>query len=93
MFGSNGVLAGLHAALPVSLSKSVIYFCWDIIIPFLEWATSIPKKYFSFPKVLISNSLPKHWLNNRCSSLSSPVNIMSSTYTNNIVTPPDLECL
>ncbi|RDY08318.1 Auxilin-related protein 2, partial [Mucuna pruriens] len=35
-FKSMGVLEGLQATIPVSLSKSVTYFCWDIKIPSLE---------------------------------------------------------
>lgn len=51
-----GVLVGLYAVLPVSLSKSMTYFSCDVNS--LSWrATSIPRKYFNLPRVLILNSL------------------------------------
>jgi len=62
------------------LEKTSNVFFWDM-------------KYFNFPKVLISNSLVKYLRNSCCSASSSHVTIMSSTYTNNIVTPPGTECL
>jgi len=59
----------------------------------MEWTTSILKKCFNFSKVLISNSLIRHWLNLCYSSSSFSITIISSTYTNKIDTPPKLECL
>ena len=92
-FGSIGVLAGLHVVLPVSLRRSVTYFYWEIKIPCLEWATSIPRKYFNLPNTLISNSLAKHWFRTYLSLSSFPVTIMSSTYTKRAVSLPEDECL
>ena len=43
-------------ANPVSVKKSKIYFCWDKIIPFEEWVTSIPRKYFIYPRFFTANS-------------------------------------
>jgi len=94
VFRSTWVLVGLHVILHVSCSKSLIYFCWDMKIPFLEWATSIPRKSFSFRKVLISNSLTRHWLN-LCYfflfviSNNNDIILIDQQY----FTPPELECL
>ncbi|RDX69364.1 hypothetical protein CR513_51530, partial [Mucuna pruriens] len=45
----------LHPKFPVSLRRSSTYFLWEIKIPCLEYVTSIPRKYFSFPNSFISN--------------------------------------
>ncbi|RDX62069.1 hypothetical protein CR513_59638, partial [Mucuna pruriens] len=44
-----------HPNFPVSLKTLSTYFLWGIKIPCLEYATSIPRKYFSFPNSFISN--------------------------------------
>ncbi|RDY09293.1 hypothetical protein CR513_06348, partial [Mucuna pruriens] len=45
----------LHPNFPVSLTRSSTYFLWEIKISCLKYATSIPRKYFSFPNSFISN--------------------------------------
>ncbi|RDY03908.1 hypothetical protein CR513_12441, partial [Mucuna pruriens] len=52
----SGVATGFHLSFLLSASNSFSYFCWDIKIPSFEWATSIPRKYLSFPNSFISNS-------------------------------------
>ena len=41
------MLAGLHSSILISLRISSTYFCWEIKIPFLKWASSIHKKYLN----------------------------------------------
>ena len=41
-------LASLLPSIHVSFNKSKLYFLWEMKIPLLLWATSIPKKYLSF---------------------------------------------
>lgn len=47
--------ASKHTCL---LKKINYVFYWEIEMPFLEYATSIPKKYCSLPNTFISNSAP-----------------------------------
>ncbi|RDY06191.1 hypothetical protein CR513_09865, partial [Mucuna pruriens] len=54
-FCSIGTLEVLHPNFLVSLRRSSTYFLWEIKIPCLEYATLIPRKYFSFPNSFISN--------------------------------------
>ena len=91
--GSIGVHVGLHANFPISLRRSITYFCWKIKIPCLECATSILRKYFNLPNYLISNSLVKHCLKVCFTSSPFPVMMMLSTYTKRVVTPPESKCL
>ena len=95
---SIGVSTGLHPSffcdmkLPISFKKSNTYFCYDMKIPCLECATTITRNYFNLPSSLVSNSLSKHYFKLCIPSTSVPVTMMSSTYTNNVVTPPNFEC-
>lgn len=43
--GSIGVSAGLASINLVSSKISIAFFLWEMTIPFLDFATSIPKKY------------------------------------------------
>ncbi|RDY07786.1 hypothetical protein CR513_08047, partial [Mucuna pruriens] len=54
-FLNNSTLEILHPNFPISLRRSSTYFLWEIKIPCLEYATSIQRKYFSFPNSFISN--------------------------------------
>ncbi|RDY09312.1 hypothetical protein CR513_06340, partial [Mucuna pruriens] len=54
-FLNNSTLEILHPNFPVSLRRSSTYFLWEIKIPCLKYATSIPRKYFNFPNSFISN--------------------------------------
>lgn len=51
--------AGFAPNFPVSTRRSRVYFCCDITIPAFDLATSIPGKYFSKPRSLISNSFKR----------------------------------
>ena len=92
-FGSIGIVASLQPSFPVSFKRYVIYFCCEIKIPYLEYETSIPRKYFSLPSSLISNSLIKHCFRSCFYFSSFPVTRISSTYTRRVVTLPMAECL
>lgn len=81
----NWVSAGFTPSFPVSSRRSRVYFSYEITIPFLYLATSIPRKYFSDPRSLISNLVYKKPLT-QISSTSFPMSIMSSTYTANKIT-------
>ncbi|KAM7466158.1 hypothetical protein LguiB_013720 [Lonicera macranthoides] len=74
-----GVSDGLHPLIPVSDSRSRIYFRCETTIPLFERATSIPRKYRRSPRSLISNSLARFCFRRLISSTSSPVKIISST--------------
>ncbi|RDY09251.1 hypothetical protein CR513_06409, partial [Mucuna pruriens] len=54
-FCSIGTPEVLHPNFPISLRRLSTYFLWEIKIPYLEYATSIPRKYFNFPNFFISN--------------------------------------
>lgn len=55
------VCQGLHPSILITLRRSIIYFCWEIKLPFFEWANSIPKKYVNLPKSFVSNSLGNYF--------------------------------
>ena len=59
---------------------------FDISILGLKYETSIPRKYFSLPSSLISNSLIKYCFRFCFSFSSFPLIIISSTYTRRAVT-------
>ncbi|RDY12482.1 hypothetical protein CR513_02725, partial [Mucuna pruriens] len=50
-FLNNSIPKVLHPNFPISLRRSSTYFLYEIKIPCLEYATSIPRKYFSFPNL------------------------------------------
>ena len=77
-FWTTGVSIGLQSSIPTSADKSRIYFLWDKMIPWLDRATSISRKYFIPPKFFISNSLESFSSKTRIFYVSSPVIIMSS---------------
>ena len=91
--GSIVVPTGLHINFSVSLRRLIKDFCLEKKIRYLECATLIPRKYFKLPNSLISNSLVKHCLKVYLSFSSFPIMMMSSTYTNKVVTPPKSKCL
>ncbi|RDX90874.1 hypothetical protein CR513_27219, partial [Mucuna pruriens] len=70
----------LHPNFPISLRRSSTYFLWEIKIPCLEYATSIPMKYFSFSNSFISNCVVSFSFRFSFSISSSPVTIIPSTY-------------
>ena len=91
-FNSIYVSIDLHPNIPDSLRRSSTYFCCDTNIPSFDRATSIPRKYLSFPSYYISNTLANWSLSNCISIGSLPVTIISSTYTINVVTLLEVEC-
>ncbi|RDY02364.1 pol, partial [Mucuna pruriens] len=54
----------------VLLNRLSTYFLWEIKIPYLEYATTIPRKYFRFPNSFISNCVANFSF--RHASVSSP---------------------
>ncbi|RDY04979.1 hypothetical protein CR513_11229, partial [Mucuna pruriens] len=76
---SIGTSKFLHPNFPISLRRSSTYFLWEIKIPCLEYATSIPRKYFNFPNSLISNCVANFSFRVSFSISSSPMTIISST--------------
>ena len=69
---------------------SLTHFCREINIPYLDYATSIPKKYFNLPNTFILDSFAKGlW------SLSFFLDHTCHNYiinkTNMTVTPPEAE--
>ena len=86
VLGSIGVSTGQHPLILVSRRRSNTYLRWETEIPLLDLATSIPRKYLSNPKSLISNSLESRPLSLLISSSWFPVSTISSTYTIKIIT-------
>jgi len=64
-----------------------------MIIPFLLLAISKPIKYIISPRSLILNVSFEVCLIHIIFSLSFPINIISSTYTNNVVKNPSGELM
>jgi hypothetical protein len=58
-----GILDGLHPNIPESSRISRVYFLWQKEMPFLDLATSKPKKYLKFPKSLSLNCLFRNAFN------------------------------
>jgi len=85
-FSFIGVLTGLQAVIPVYFNKSRAYFRWDKKIPSFDLDTSIPRKYFKWPRDFISNSWARRFCNAFCSPGLFLVTIISSTYTINLNT-------
>ena len=50
----------------------------DKLIPFLDCATSIPNKYYKFPRSLVYNEIWRNYIISAIPFLSSPVIIISS---------------
>ncbi|RDX90462.1 hypothetical protein CR513_27672, partial [Mucuna pruriens] len=69
----------LHPNFPLSLRRSSTYFLWEVKILCLEYATSIPRKYFNFPNSFISNCVANFSFRVNFSISSSPITIISST--------------
>ena len=53
--GSVGVSTSLAFIRPISFRMSSTYLPWEITTPSLDQATSMPKKYESFPTSLVWN--------------------------------------
>jgi hypothetical protein len=83
----------LHLSILVFLRRSRKYFCWKINIPCFDLGTSIPYKYFKYPKSFIPNLCARDFFNLGISSSSFPITIISSTYTIKTVTCHWNECL
>ena len=79
MFCSTGNREGLEPRNPVSSNISSAYFLWHRVIPCLDLATSIPKKYLSCPKFLSLNLLERNCLVSSMSCKLFPTSITSST--------------
>lgn len=70
---------------PESFKRLRQYFLWHNNIPYFERATSIPIKYFSFPKSFILKELSKVILIDVNSFKPFHAKMASSTYTDKIV--------
>ena len=57
----HGSSVGMLPSFPISLSKSRVYFVWEMKIPFLLLVTSIPGKCCSCPRSLTTNSDYRHY--------------------------------
>ncbi|RDX68747.1 hypothetical protein CR513_52228, partial [Mucuna pruriens] len=80
-FCSIGTLEVLHPKFFVSLRRLSTYFLWEIKIPCVEYATSIPRKYFSFPNSFISNYVANFSFRVSFSISSSPLGMTEKTFT------------
>lgn len=76
------MLSILHYVNPVSFKISKTNLCWLKNSHLWARATSIPRKYFKFPKSFILKHLLRYTLNFVQAYELFPASIMSSTYTN-----------
>ena len=76
--GSIWVSTGLRPNNLASSEKSNTHFLRDKLIPFLVCATSIPNKYYKFPRSLVYNEIWRNPIISAIPFLSSPVIIISS---------------
>ena len=79
--------------MPVSLSKSKVYFLWETKMHLLDLAISMPKTYLKGPRSFILNSLARTFLRFSIFITLLPVKMISSTYTMTIITLPSVKCL
>ena len=75
-----GIGVGLQVSIWNLFSIFATYFDWDINIPYFNYCTSIPRKYLSRPKLVISNSFFISSLKFSIIESLLPVKIKSSTY-------------
>ena len=76
-----GVNMSLYRFKPNNLAsskKSNTHFLRDKLTPFLDCATSIPNKYYKFPRSLVYNEIWRNSIISAIPFLSSPVIIISS---------------
>jgi hypothetical protein len=59
---SIGKLTGLAPENPLSVRISKAYFLWQRTMPFADQVTSMPRKYFNFPKSLIRKIVRRNCL-------------------------------
>ena len=78
-FGSIGVSVALHPIILVSSRMSKAYFLWELRIPYLEWTTSIPRKYFSLPRSLVWKCWKRYCFKLAIPTWSLTVIMISST--------------
>lgn len=83
---SIGLAQVLHPNILDSFNKSNTYFLWERKIPYFDFVTSIPRKYFSEQTSVISNCLAKLPLRLTIFVSSFLVTTISSTYTLSVVT-------
>ena len=86
----HGSSVGMLPSFPISLSKSRVYFVWEMKIPFLLLVTSIPGKCCSCPRSLTTNSDYRHYY---CSILqilgvvSYKLSLLTSRSRNHFLNP------
>lgn len=49
----------MHLSINVSVRRSMMHFCWEMLIPFFDLVTFILRKYRIYPISLMSNSVGK----------------------------------